>query len=410
MRILHTSDWHLGKRLESYSRLPEQQEVLEEIAHIAITEQVDAILIAGDLYDTFNPPSEATELFYKQLKSMANNGRCPVIAIAGNHDSPDRIAAPDPLARACGIMLAGYPQHEMVVSEFTEQSHIIRSDKGFIELQLRENLPPLRLIITPYANEYRMQTFLGSEKEEEHLRDLLEHHWGDLADKYCDTHGVNILMTHLFMIARNATPPPEPEDEKPICHVGGAQAVYSANIPPQIQYVALGHLHRQMTMDTHPCPVVYSGSPLSYSFSEADQQKYIIIIDAEPGQPVTYTRKPLTQGKSLKRLKAHNLEEAEKMLSECPDALIELTMVSDTYLSGTDRKTLNAIHPNIISLIPEVKNSTLTENNAPRIDLSQSIEQLFDDYFKHKKGQEPNEELKTLLLEVLGKTEKEEKL
>ena len=98
MRILHTSDWHLGKNLESFSRLEEQIEVLEEILEISDRFDVDAILIAGDLFDTFNPPAKAVEIFYKYLKRLTKSASRPVIAIAGNHDSPDRIEAPDPLA------------------------------------------------------------------------------------------------------------------------------------------------------------------------------------------------------------------------------------------------------------------------------------------------------------------------
>ena len=109
MRILHTSDWHLGKRLDDFSRLDEQREVLNEIIEIANEQDVDAVLIAGDLFDTYNPPTEAVDLFYRSLKRLTNNGSRPVIAIAGNHDSPDRIESPDPLARECGIVFIGYP-------------------------------------------------------------------------------------------------------------------------------------------------------------------------------------------------------------------------------------------------------------------------------------------------------------
>ena len=109
MKILHTADWHLGKRLDGFSRFDEQVAVLNEIITIANEKNVDLILIAGDLFDAFNPPVEAVELFYKTLKNLSNNGKRPVVAIAGNHDSPDRINAPNPLAKECGIILIGHP-------------------------------------------------------------------------------------------------------------------------------------------------------------------------------------------------------------------------------------------------------------------------------------------------------------
>src|SRR5579872_1513255 len=108
MKILHTADWHLGKRLENFSRFEEQVEVLDEICQIADNESADVVIIAGDLFDTFNPTSEAVDLFYKTLKRLANDGKRAVVAIAGNHDSPERIEAPDPLARECGIVFAGF--------------------------------------------------------------------------------------------------------------------------------------------------------------------------------------------------------------------------------------------------------------------------------------------------------------
>ena len=89
---------------------------MNEICEIADHENADVVLVAGDLFDTFNPPTEAIDLLYKTLKKLTNNGKRPVIAIAGNHDSPDRIEAPDPLARECGIIFSGYPA--TVVSAF----------------------------------------------------------------------------------------------------------------------------------------------------------------------------------------------------------------------------------------------------------------------------------------------------
>jgi DNA repair protein SbcD/Mre11 len=161
MKILHTSDWHLGKRLDDFSRMEEQQVVLLEICEIAERENVNVVLVAGDLFDTFNPPTEAVDLFYKTLKRLTNNGRRPLIAIAGNHDSPDRIEAPDPLARECGIIFAGYPNTKVTSFELDSGLKILTSDEGFLELQLPETNVPLRILLTPYANEYRLKTCLG---------------------------------------------------------------------------------------------------------------------------------------------------------------------------------------------------------------------------------------------------------
>ncbi|MGM0620144.1 MAG: metallophosphoesterase family protein, partial [Bacteroidota bacterium] len=370
---------------------------------IAEREQVDAMLVAGDLFDTFNPPTEAVDLFYKTLKRLADDGQRPVIAIAGNHDSPDRIEAPDPLARECGIIFAGYPNSVIAPFELDSGLKVLQSDEGFLELQLPGTNIPLRVLHTSYANEYRLKTFLGQENSEEELRSVLQEKWQKLADQYCDEKGVNILVSHLFMVKKGDELPEEPEDEKPILHVGGAQAVYTENIPKQIQYTALGHLHRMHLVDPKPCPVYYGGSPLSYSFAEANQQKYVLIIDAEPGEATNVQEVELTRGKWLLRKRAEGMDEALQWLTENQNALVELTLVTETFLTAMERRKLNATHSGIVAIIPEVTDAeSLMGSRQKQIDLNQSMEELFRDYFKHEKGQKPNEELMNLFKEVLA--------
>ncbi|MFV0269549.1 MAG: exonuclease SbcCD subunit D [Draconibacterium sp.] len=406
MKILHTSDWHLGKRLDDFSRLEEQQAVLQEICEIADHEQADAVLVAGDLFDTFNPPSEAVDLLYKTLKRLTNNGRRPVIAIAGNHDSPDRIEAPDPLARECGIIFAGYPNSRIAPFELESGLKVFNSEDGFLEVQLPGKTVQLRILLTSYANEYRLKTCLGVENSEEDLRAVLQKQWETLAEQYCDEKGVNVLVSHLFMVRKGDELPEEPEDEKPILHVGGAQAVYTENIPSKIQYTALGHLHRMHRVDNDSNPVYYSGSPLSYSFAEANQKKYVLLIDVEPGQTAEVREIELSSGKRLLRKRAEGLEAALQWLSENQDALVELTLVTETYLTAIDRKQLNKAHAGIVSIIPEVTNpDNLGGNQQKQIDLSRSMEELFRDYFKHEKRQEPNDEIKRLFTEILAEEE-----
>lgn len=408
MKILHTADLHLGKRLEKFSRLEEQKQILDEIIQLADDHHIDVVLIAGDLFDAFNPASEAVDLFYRSLKRLTANGKRIVVAIAGNHDSPDRIEAPDPIARACGIIFAGYPHSHVAVGELDSGIHIQRSAPGFIEIKLPQYDYPLRLILTPYANEFRLKTFLGVEDDEGELRTLLQKQWQQLADEYCDEKGVNLLMTHLFVMKKGADVPEEPEDEKPILHIGGAQAIYSENIPSEIQYTALGHLHRHhfvdqvggSNTDRVGGPIVYSGSPLSYSFGEAGQVKYVMLVDALPGQAVDTTKIPLQGGRVLYRKKFASIEEAIVWLEANPDALVELTIISDDYMSAEERKALYQAHQGIITLIPEVRNKDILRNERSSIDLNHSVEDLFSQYFQFKNGQLPNEELMNLFKEI----------
>lgn len=408
MRILHTADWHLGKRLEDFSRLDEQFVVMNEICEIADREHVDIVLVSGDLFDTFNPPTEAVDLFYKTLKRLSNGGRRPVLAIAGNHDSPDRIEAPDPLARECGIIFVGYPNSVVPVFHLETGVKISCVDKGFIELMLAEIDFPVRILVTPYANEYRLKQFLNAEDIDSELRRVLEDHWKNIADRYCDNSGVNILVSHLFMIKKGGPIPEEPEDEKPILHVGGAQAIFTQNIPKQIQYTALGHLHRMHKVDDSVSPVYYSGSPISYSFSEANQKKFVLIADILPGEKAEIREIELSTVRPLLRKRVNGIDEAIEWLSENQNALVELTLVTDTFITPLDRRKLNSAHQGIVTIIPEVISEDLkVENRHKQIDLNRSMEELFCDYFTHEKGQAPSEDIMSIFREILAEEEEE---
>ncbi|MBO6213033.1 exonuclease subunit SbcD [Algoriella sp.] len=400
MKILHTADWHLGKRLDNYSRIEEQIEVMNEICEIADEQNIDLVLVAGDLFDTFNPSVEAVELFYKTLKRLAKNGQRPVVAIGGNHDSPDRIDAPDPLARECGIILIGHPNtkvQEFKLSEF----EISNSVEGFIELKLNKIKFPIRIIHTAYANEIRLKQYFGEEKEQQ-LNAILASKWQDLATNFCDINGVNLLMTHLYMNKKGQELLEEPEGEKPI-KIGNADLVFSDGIPAQIQYTALGHLHAFNNVGTTEKPVVYSSSPLCYSFSEAGQTKYVSIIEANPNENVSFEKIELKKGKSLVRKTFDSVENAVEWLNDHQNTLVELTLESETFLKAEDRKLIYQSHPGIIHLIPKVKNQKNLENQAKEINLNQNMEDLFQDYFKSKNGnQEPNDDLKNLFNEILN--------
>ncbi|WP_262151155.1 metallophosphoesterase family protein [Chryseobacterium foetidum] len=400
MKILHTADWHLGKRLDRFSRLEEQVLVMNEIVQIADEYNVDLVLIAGDLFDTFNPSTEAVELFYKTLKRLSLNGKRPVIAISGNHDSPSLIDAPDPLARECGIILIGHPKATVQPFEL-EHFKISKTAAGFIELEFKNQNFPVRILHTPYANEVRLKEYFGENKEVE-LNNVLRENWKQIADEFCDENGVNLLMTHLYMNKKGAPILEEPDGEKPI-KIGNADLIWSDIIPHQIQYTALGHLHGFQNIGTAEKPVVYSSSPLCYSFSEAGQKKYVSIIEAEPNQSVSFEKIALENGKPLVRKTFDSVEKTIEWLQENPNALVELTLESETFLKAEERKLIYQSHGGIVHLIPKVKNQDFNENQLSEINLNQDIQALFKDYFKSKNGgQEANEDLIHLFNEIVS--------
>jgi DNA repair protein SbcD/Mre11 len=409
MKILHTADWHLGKRLEHFSRHDEQVAVLAEICRIADAQDVDAVIIAGDIFDVFNPPSESVELFYTTCKQLTNNGLRPVIAIAGNHDSPERFEAPDALARACGIILAGFPNSVIQPFSLPTGVALTQSDAGFIELALPRYDAPLRLLLTPYANEYRLKQYLGIERQEDTLRQILTEQWFDLSSKYLNTEGVNLAVAHLFVMLPNGTPPEEGDDERSIL-VGGAGAVFTDCFPLELQYVALGHLHRQQNIAIEPFPIVYSGSPLAYSFAEENQEKFVTIIDAKPAQNVDIQRIKLETPRKLLRGRFENVEAALTWLEQHPDDWVQITLLTDDFLDPVFTRPLFEAHPRIVPpIIPEFVSANNNNNPTRGVELNRDMTAIFEDYFKFKnKGQNLNEPLRDLFQEVLAVGEGED--
>jgi exonuclease SbcD len=407
LKILHTADWHLGKRLQEYSRIAEQKLVLEEICQIADQEEVDLVILAGDIFDTFNPSHEAVELLYKTLRRLSKNGTRPVVAISGNHDSSQFVEAPDPLARELGILF--YSRYDSIISCGTLDGgmEISQSDSGFVELRLPKFDFPIRILLAPYANEVSLRTYLGEENREEAFRELLGQNWQQLADRYCDENGVNLFMGHFFFVEEGstATPDAEPESERPILHVGGTQSLFTQQLPSQIQYAALGHLHRYQTVSKSPRPVVYSSSPLAYSFSEADQEKNVVLVQAKPNEPVQYRPIPLKQGRPLCKVSFDNLPDTLTWLETHPFCYVEITFLTDESIDASTRKAILKAHDGIVNLIPQLRQTSDQAQDELRAeDLSRDMESLFRLFYTSEKGQEPNTQLVELFKEVLSKT------
>jgi exonuclease SbcD len=204
------------------------------------------------------------------------------------------------------------------------------------------------------------------------------------------------------MMQENGEQQEEPEGEKTIM-IGGAQAIFTRNVPSEIQYVALGHLHRYQNLGTGNQPVIYSGSPLAYSFAEANQTKYVAILHAEPNEAIKVEKIALTSGKPLLKNRFEDIDQAIQWLSENQNALVQLTIVAEQHLAASDNRRLRDAHPNIIHLFPEIKNaaSQATETKAINIG-EQSLEELFIQFFDHKKGSLPDAAVLELFKEVLG--------
>lgn len=410
MKILHTADWHIGKRLERFSRLDEQEVVLNQIVTIADQEDPDLVLVAGDLFDTFNPSSESEELLYRVLERLAGGGTRPVIAIAGNHDSPDRIMAPEILARRHGIILCGHPD-DPPGSWTTGCTSVRRAADGLIELSIDRPAVrgvPVRIVALPYANEIRLRRVLDPDDPEQALQEILAARLQRVADAHRQKPGINLLVSHLLFAGAGDPTPAEPDGERPIAYIGGAPALATHMIPEWFQYVACGHLHRAHQIPG-PVPVVYSGSPLSYSFSEAGQRKYVALIEVEASAAADELFaaaqigwRELDQPRPLLRHRAASVDAAVAWLRDHPRALVELTLELEEYLAAAERRRLHEHHDGIVSIIPISAAAGDDETAATAVDPTADIDELFRSYFSRETGLLPDDATMQLFREVLG--------
>ncbi|MFV0441397.1 MAG: exonuclease SbcCD subunit D, partial [Lachnospirales bacterium] len=354
----------------------------------------------------FTPSVESIELLYKTLYRLSNSGKRLVCAIAGNHDSAALVKSADPLALQCGILLIGLPQDTVGNFETEGGIMLLKSEKGFVEIKHPKYDYPLRIIHTPYANEARLRTCFGEEDREQELQNLLAGHWQDLAEQYCDNRGVNVLVSHLLVVNNSDDEIQEPDEEKPILYIGGAQAILSDNIPPQIQYFALGHLHRHQYVKDSDSKIVYSGSPLAYSFAEANQDKFVDIIYIEPNASPKISPIKLNSGKRLMRKTFESSAQAVEWLEANQDTLVELTIKTDTFLTAEERRSIEKSHDGVVSVIPLVTGENELSRDESTLDLSDSMEALFTQFFKSKNGgTEPSEEQMNLFKEILATEE-----
>lgn len=403
IKVIHTSDWHLGKKLERYDRLPEQMQVLSDFIQYCLKEKPDVILIAGDVFDQFNPSNEAMALYYKTLRQLTCDGTCLVIAIAGNHDSPERLKAPDPLALGCGIVQLALPDTVVPVGELNQHWQITQSDAGFFEVKCNRLNFPIRIFAMPFANENRLKQYLGTDNTQIAFKELVSNKLHALANKYADDKGVNIGLAHLYVTANISETNLETESERGIVFLGGSHVLLPTDFPEAIQYWALGHLHTH-----HPVgrkSIRYSGSLLQYSFDEAGLKRGFIRFELEPGKPFeNYDFIEFNLPKQIRHLKAQNLTDAANQLAQYPNDYVNLTIHVCESLKSSDRNLLSAINANLVHIIPVFDQQN--DNNAESLQVehlvNHSIDELFQKYFASKHQHTPSANIMQIFKEILN--------
>jgi exonuclease SbcD len=360
MRFLHTADWHVGKTLKGRSRIEEQERVLREIVAIARQQQVDAVLVAGDLYDTAAPSAEAQKLVIRTLMGLANTG-AEVIAIAGNHDHARALDAYRPLASEAGITLVG----EVRTAE----------KGGVVRFAARSTGEPVTVAVLPFLSQRyavraaELVTATSGEHTsayDQHLRDILT-----ALTAGFDDHGVNLVMAHLTVL--NGT-------------FGGgertAQSIFEYAVPAGIfpieaHYVALGHLHRRQRMDA-ACPVHYSGAPLAIDFGEQENQPVVCLVEASPGTPAVITDIPVTSGRRLRTVRG-TVAELSVLSESVGDAYLRV-WVTEPARAGL-REEVTAVLPNALEVRIDPEFAAVGEASRPSGGgVERSPSELFSEY------------------------------
>ncbi len=284
MKILHTSDWHVGKVLKGQSRVEEQLAVLAQVVDIARAERPDLVIVAGDLYDTAAPTADATRMVTRALSALRGTGAA-VVAIAGNHDNGPALDALRAWADAAGITLRGTVRDRAA-------DHLITGVTGDGE--------PWRLVALPFLSQryairatemFALTAAEVSQTYADHVGRLL----AALTEGF-DGAAVNLVTAHLTVLG--GTMGGGERD----AHTVASYAVPASVFPPGTHYVALGHLHRRQSVPG-PCPVHYSGSPFAVDFGEEENTPSVTIVEVTARTAAKTRDVPVTAALPLRTLR-----------------------------------------------------------------------------------------------------------
>lgn len=394
MRFIHTSDWHIGKNLEGHSRLEEQEKFCNDFIKIVETNNIDMVIIAGDVYDTSNPPAGAETLFYKTICKLADNGNRCVLVIAGNHDNPERLSAITPLAKEQGIIILGYPLSSITKLKYNGYE-IVEAKEGYMKLDIKGE--KVCVITLPYPSEKRLNDAIRGVESEEELQKTYSSKIGDMFRKLeenFEEDSINIAVSHLFVCGGDSS-----DSERQI-QLGGSLVVDKHDLPQKSQYTALGHLHKPQKASER-LNVYYSGSPLQYSVKENMYAKGANIVEIHAKENPVITPIYFNNYKPIEIFKCDGIEEALKVCEENKDRDIwsYFEIKTEEVISQDNIKKMKSYLKDIVEIKPIIT-SEYEENN---IDVKEkSMAQLFNDFYKFKEKCEPRGELMDLFLNIVS--------
>ena len=376
MKLFHLSDLHIGKRVNEFSMLEDQKYILGQILKAAKEHQPEGIILAGDIYDKPVPAAEAVQVFDDFLTSLNEMG-LPVFMISGNHDSPERVSYGGRLMKKSGIYVAPVYEGKTEKVEFTDEY-------GKVCIHL---LPFIKPAVVRHA-------FEGGEFEKE-AEAVCDHQSAvkmAVSHMDIDTDVRNVLIAHQFVTGAMRC-----ESEE--VSVGGLDNV-DASVFDDFDYVALGHIHRPQKMGRET--LRYSGTPLKYSFSEADHKKSVTVVELLEKGNVTVSTVPLIPRRDMRKLRGTYMDVTAKdhYTAENKMDYLQITLTDEEDVPGALQK-LRTVYPNLMRL--EYDNKRTRENRevqAVEVQEQKSELELFEEFYELLNN-EPMKEEQTEFVEKL---------
>ncbi len=385
MRILHTGDWHLGKNLEGQSRMDEQELFLNDFINIVEENDIDLVIIAGDVYDSSNPPARAEKMFYDTL------------IIAGNHDNPERLVAAGPLAMEHGIIMVGTPKTVVSCGEYGNHK-VVSSKEGVVEVEI--NGEKAVILTVPYPSEKRLNEVLYGEMDDDEDRlktygERIKTLFDNLKQNYRED-TINLAVSHLFAMGSE-----EGGSERSI-QLGGSYIINGSYLPKEAQYIALGHVHKSQVVPGTNKRARYSGSPLHYNKKEINMNKKCFIIDVKPKEECKISEVEFKVYKPIEIWKCESIEDAiEKCeINKDRECWVYLEVKCDRYIREDEIKKMKDIKKDILEISPKIIDS-YDEEVAVSIQ-DKSFDEIFKDFYKKERNVEADEEVVELFLKLIS--------
>lgn len=389
MRILHTSDWHLGKKLEGQSRIIEQKLFINDLEKIVREEEIELILLAGDIYDTYNPSAEAEKLFFDSIKQLSLNGKVGIVVIPGNHDNPARLNAVSHLAKDYGVIIYETAFQEIEVGKYGSLN-IYKSTSGGIFIEKNEK--KLYLYNLPFPSEVILNETFEDKKFNCRIKEILEEGIAHNNEEI-----PSVLMTHIYVAGSMG------EGEVAL-ELGGSRAIATSDLP-DVNYIALGHVHKPMSFKSKNA--YYCGSPLEYRITENKFDKKVFVVDISQSETIV-KEVAITNYKPIKEYVVEGAEEAIQKSNELLESneWIYLKVKLNEPLTNSAIRKIKA-NKNVLEIIPII--NIEKKENEVTIYNELNLEEAFIEFFKEEsEGLAPNDNILKLFLELLEEGEKNE--